>query len=70
MALFKILGVEFSHLPTDVQLLKHYCAMLWKSYRESKEGGVTCELLCKMMRQFKQDFELKLKRKVVSKYVL
>lgn len=69
MALFKILEVEFSHLPVDVQLLKHYCALLWKMYRKPK-GGVTSKLLCKMMREFKEDFKLKLDMEVVSKYVL
>jgi len=54
MALFRILGIEFSHLPADAEVLQHHCAALWEQYQSLP--GVSCELLREIMREFRGDF--------------
>lgn len=73
MALFKIMGVEFQHLPTDVQLLKYYLEALSQEYLTSPAGGVTAELFHNMSEAFAISFTSMSKgkeREVVSVVML
>lgn len=58
MALFKILKIDFSHLPMEAGRLQHCCSALWKEYQSSPEGGVTSGLVHKIIQEFKEDFSL------------
>jgi len=58
MALFKILDIDFSHLPMDAGRLQHCCSVLWKEYQSSPAGGLTCELVQKIIQEFNEDFSL------------
>jgi hypothetical protein len=53
MALFKIMGVEFCHLPTDAQVLKYYLEALSQEYLTNPAGGVSAKLFHNMMEAFR-----------------
>ena len=55
IALFKVLDMDFCHLPNSILPIKYYCHALWQEYQSSTAGRVTCELVSKMMTEFKRD---------------
>jgi hypothetical protein len=69
MALFRILEMDFRHLPNDICRLKEYFQIFWHEYQS---GGVTCEVVSKMMKEFTGNSAvgLELGKEIVSNVLL
>jgi hypothetical protein len=63
MALFMILGINWTHLPAEADHLKRQCRVLWEQYRT---GKLTCGSIVDIMQDLGITFELSLQSEVVS----